>query len=66
MLSQKPTRIALKMNDFQEYERIKEEKEKSEGKASNKSYPFRTPGPLERSTHAKTTTPVRSSTPEHQ
>ena len=65
MLSQKPTRITLRMNNFQEYERIKEEKDKSEGKASNQSYLFKTPGPLERSTHAKST-PVRSSTPEHQ
>ena len=65
MLSQKPTRITLKMSDFQEYERIKEEKQKFEGKVSNKCYLFKTPGPLERSTHAKTT-PARSSTPEHQ
>jgi hypothetical protein len=65
MLSQKPTRITLRMSNFQEYERIKEEKDKSDGKASNQSDHFRTPGLLERSTHAKTT-PVRSSTPEHQ
>lgn len=64
MLSQKLTRIVLKMSDFQEYERVKE-KRKREDKATNTSGSFRIEEPLEGSTHAKTT-PARSSTPEHQ
>ena len=64
MLSQKLTRITLKMSDFHEYERRKEQKSKAEGGNSSKSPPFTTPGQAERSRHSKTT-PARSSTPDY-
>ena len=62
MLSQKLTRITLKMSDFQEYERLKEQKLKSEGETSNRS--STTPGLLEKSGRSKAT-PARSSTPDY-
>lgn len=64
MLSQKLSRITLKMSDFEEYEQLKKTREKEMDTSQNGGPPKSPQGPVLKIKSSRSGT-VRSSTPEH-
>ena len=64
MLSQKLSRITLKMSDFEEYEQLKKTREKEMDTSQNGGQSKSPQGPILKIKSSRSGT-VRSSTPEH-